>query len=358
MKRKADKDYYKILGVDKNADPDTIKKAYRKKALEHHPDRNKGDKKSEELFKDISEAYEVLSDNDKKSRYDRGDEFEFCFDPNDIFAQMFNMAFNFGGNSRTKKKRSYGVRFRPDNKLVYRAGIEDIIKGKKIEIDFTRHITCEKCQGVGYIEKEEICDVCNGQGMLNSLNGNVYFSMTCGECGGSGKKMSKCKDCEGNGYKSVSEKASVNLPPGIGPMSALKMTGKGNTIYFNGQKTTGDTYIVIDYPQREKGVILSNGDIHTSITVPFNTVMSEKEIKVNILGCKEITLKLDSSKKTGHQYKIEHQGVTDKNNAFIRVFIDIPKMSAENKQKILAVVNDVLEKTSMVYSPDPQLSYT
>jgi molecular chaperone DnaJ len=237
--------------------------------------------------------------------------------------------------------------------MVYRASMEDVIKGKKIEVDFVRHITCGKCQGEGCIEKEEQCDVCKGQGMLNSLNGNVYFSMTCGECGGSGKKMEKCKDCEGKGSASVSEKANVNIPAGIGPLSALKMTGKGNTVYFNGQKTTGDTYIIIDYPQKERGVLLMNGDIHSSIVVPFNTVMSEKEIKVDILGCKEVTLKLDSSKKTGHQYKIEHQGVTDKNNAFIKVFLDLPKNKIDggSKKKIIDLMEEIYGSPTLQFNP-------
>jgi len=363
MKKK--KDYYKVLGVERSATCEEIKKAYRIKALAHHPDRNKGDKKSEELFKEASEAYQVLSDKDKKARYDRGDEYIIDFDPS-IYAQMFGN-FNFGGfngfggpnnqRSRAKRKRSYGVHFTPNPKIIYRATIEDIIKGKKIEVPLTRHITCEKCKGNGAIELEDQCEVCKGQGTLNSINGNMYFSMTCGECGGAGKKAEKCKKCEGRGFKSVQEKAMVNIPAGIGPLSALKMSGKGNTVYFDDKMTTGDTYVVIDYPQKEKGVRLSNGDIHTSITVPFNTIMSESEIKVDILGCKEIALKLDSSKNTGHQYKIEHQGVTDKNNAFIKVFIDLPKNKIDegSKKKITDLMEEVYGSPTLQFRPETAL---
>lgn len=132
------------------------------------------------------------------------------------------------------------------------------------------------------------------------------------------------------------------------------MAGRGNTIYFNDQKVVGDTYVVIDYPQRDKGVYLNNGDIHTSIRVPFNTVMADKEIKVDILGCKEVTLKLDSTKQSGYPYKVEHQGVTDKNSAFIKVFIDLPKNKIDDgsKQKIIAVMEEVYGSPALQFKPE------
>lgn len=208
MTRKSHKDYYKILGVDKEADPDTIKSAYRKKAMKYHPDRNKGDKKSEEMFKEVSAAYEVLSDEDKKARYDRGDEYEVRFDPQDVYSQVFNMAFGFGNQKPRTGRRRTQQRFSQDIKLIFRTTLECIIKGQRVEVKFDKHITCEKCKGGGSTEMETKCSFCDGTGMMSSINGNMYFSMTCGECGGAGKKLEPCKDCDGKGFKTAPEEGN------------------------------------------------------------------------------------------------------------------------------------------------------
>lgn len=343
------KDYYKILGVKQDSDIDTIKKVYRKKAMQYHPDRNKGNKESEEKFKEISEAYDVLSDNDKRTKYDRGDSFGTDFDPNDVF--NFTSSFFSFDNLKKTKRRNKKFNLGPDNKLVCRLSMENVIKGGKLEIKLNRHISCDSCKSYGSLEVNEKCDACNGNGHLASLNGNVYFSMSCNHCGGTGKKTNKCKDCHGSGYTILPEKVIVSVPPGV---NALKLSGKGNTVYINDRKVTGDAYLYIDYPHTDRGVTLSDGDIYISIRVPFNTIINNKEIKVNVLGCKEITFRVDMEKQSGCQYVIEHQGVTDKNNAYIKVFIEFPsnKLSDDKINKLISIMEEVYGSPTLQFNPE------
>ena len=348
MKRHT-KDYYKILGVAKDADTDVIKKAYRKLAMKYHPDKNPGDKEAENMFKDASEAYEVLSDPKKKLIHDSGgiafDGFRFnpsnMFDPQSIF-------MNMGQNTRRRRSR-----INQDNRVIYRSSLEEILNGTKIEIEIQRYIACSKCQGNGHIVTDKNCSVCNGRGMVSSTNGITFITRTCPKCGGSIKEIEPCFDCNEQGYIVNREKISVAIPAGISNLSSLKLKGKGNEVYYGKQKIVGDTYVVIDYPESQDGVALRNGDIYASVNVPFNLIWLEASIKVNIFNIREIDIKLDSSKSSGHQYTISGKGVDNNHSAFIKVFVDIPqnKVSKKNREKLDAVLRDVYGKPDGIFKP-------
>jgi DnaJ-class molecular chaperone len=177
--------------------------------------------------------------------------------------------------------------------------------------------------------------------------------VSCNDCFGTGKKCEKCSDCGSNGFKKVNEKISIEVPPGINPMSSLRVKGKGNEVYYSGKKVVGDTYILIDYPQTYNGITLRDGNIYTSIKVQIDSILAEEKINVNILGCKEIEFKLDSSKHSGYQYKVEKQGVTDDKSAFVKVFVDIPKnkISRDDKEKLVKLMRDIYGRPTNKYEP-------
>ena len=356
--KKSNEDYYGLLGIDKDATAETIKKAYRKLAIKYHPDKNPGDKKSEEMFKKVSEAYEVLSDPKKKEMYDNGGSDFISYNggsPFDIFSNF--MSFGFG-NSPFVQHQTRHVRINPDNKTTYRANLQQILAGENIEIQIKRQISCDSCLGVGSISGDGTCDVCRGTGIRTSRNANMMFQTPCDACGGGGEKRHKCGSCSGSAYKTVIETISLKLPVGITPLGTLRIKGKGNEVYFaDGQKTTGDAYLVIDYPQQYKGVVLNNGNIYTSIKVPFHAVLEEKTIEVDILGVKKILITLNSSKKSGFQYLVEKAGITENNNAYVKVFVDFPKnkINSEDKAKLINIMREVYGEPAVQFRPEETL---
>lgn len=351
MKKSKD-DYYELLGITKESDEETIKKAYRKKALQYHPDKNPGDKKAEDMFKKISEAYEILSDPNKKQQYDNGGDLNSFFsNSQDIFANFFgNRGFNFSFNDSAFQSPAIPA----DTKVMYRASLQEIISGSQIEIHLKRIKSCDKCFGHGRKNTNEKCSVCNGQKTKTVVIGNMMMSATCDACSGTGKKTEVCVHCKGAGGTMVMENISLTVPYGINPLTTLRLQGKGNETYINGQKTVGDAYIVIDYPLTYKGVTLQNGDIYASIKVPFTSALNEDEITVDILGCKNINFRLDSSYLSGHFYKIEHAGIKQHNNAHIKVFIDFPKnkISEENRQKLIKITREIYGESNNKFKPE------
>ena len=362
-------DYYELLGVTKESGAEEIKKAYRKKAIQYHPDKNSGDIKAEEMFKKISEAYEVLSDPTKKDNYDNGfSRFSYnaSMNPNDIFSSAFgNMSFNGTNFNFSNMSFSFedlmgsnfsrkAPRIPPDNKAVYRATMQDIINGNNIELQIKRHIACDKCNGIGINTTSEKCEACQGQGKRNSRTANMIFSSICNNCGGTGKNNKKCETCNGSAYSVVTENVNLKIPMGISPMSTLRLKGKGNEVYGGGVKNVGDTYIVIDYPQQYKGVNLKDGNFYISIRVPFNAALSEEEIEVDILGCKKVTLKLNSEHKSGYLYVVEKGGINENNYAFVKVFIDFPKnkISKEDKLKLISVMKEIYGLPTNKFRPE------
>jgi molecular chaperone DnaJ len=352
--KKDSKNYYKILGVSQDADGDTIKKAFRKKAKECHPDKNPGNKGAESRFKTLNEAHEILSDPQKRSQYDSGfDNFNFSnarpdfhFNFDEVFENVYS---NIYGQSHTKSYQSINV----DNKVVVRIGLEQIFTGTKIVLDIDRKIACDACFGDGRIIKNEKCTNCGGHGVINQRNFMFSVTTTCNHCGGVGKKIAVCQTCKGSAYKKNIEKLSINVPAGIKPLSSLKLTGKGNEIYINNNKVVGDTYVVVDYPTIYKGISINNGDLYTTIKVPFPVVMAEEKIEVDILGCKKIPLILNRNNKSDYIYVVKNEGVLSHNDAFIKVLIDMPEnyINEDQYKKLLSVFKEIYGEQKIHYSP-------
>ena len=338
-------------------------------AMKYHPDKNPGDKEAEEMFKRVTEAYEVLSDPQEKAYYDQvgarrsasGNGYGMNIDPCDVFRSVFGamggMEFSFGGTAFDGFERGFTQRrhVNPDNRIGYRTTIEELLRGKKVNIKFERQIACDNCKGQGFRLVDGKCNVCGGTGQIRRQDSNLLFVTTCGQCGGMGNKTDKCLECKGDGYNSVVETVSLSIPAGIKPMSALRLKGKGNEIFFSQRRIVGDTYVIIDYPRNQNGVVLDGGNLYVSVNIPFDTVIGQKNVKINVLGCRELKFKLDATKKSGYQYKLAGEGATKEADAFVKVFIDFPKnnISKEDRDKLIKVLREIYGQPSTAFDIRP-----
>jgi len=354
--KKDSKSYYKTLGVSPEADAETIKKSFRKKAKEYHPDKNPGNKEAETKFKSLNEAYEVLSDPQKRSQYDSGfDQFNFRnfghsapginFDIFDDFTSNF---FRQGRSKRTQR-RSFNL----DNKIGFKISMKEVLTGTKIVADIERKIACDDCLGNGHVMDNTACPRCNGTGHINQRNFMFSITTSCDHCFGSGKNIIECKTCKGHAYKKVTEKLSINVPVGIKPLSSLKLTGKGNELYFDNNKAIGDAYIIVDYSTTYDGITLDNGNIYLTIKVPFPVVLAEEKIEVDILGCKKISLPLKKDNPSGYVYVVKNEGALSHCHAFIKVLIDLPEnnINEEQYQKLLMTFKEIYGQNKIHYIP-------
>jgi molecular chaperone DnaJ len=349
------KDYYKILEVEKNSDAETIKKAFRKKALQYHPDKNQGNKESEEKFKEINEAYETLSDPEKKSRYDNpvfnGNQRGQGFNPfagfngfnnvniniNDFdfgnMGGMGGMGFDINDLLRNVGNRSAYTRKNPDIRSALNITLKNAIKGGTVNVTLQRVIDCNACKGAGWKKTSDKCTFCGGNG-----HGQGFI---CDKCKGTGHKTASCDSCKSTGNHNAEEKLEIKVPAMVAPMSTLRLSGKGNEIYTSDtKKVCGDLYITLNFPTEESGVQLLNHGIGVAVHVPFNTILSEKTISIDILGIQNAELKLDKSKSSGNIYKIDN--FIGNVPLMVKVLITTPQKNiSENDRKELS---DLMER--------------
>lgn len=355
------KDYYEILGVSKTSTPEEIKKTYRKLALKYHPDQNKGNKDAEEKFKEISVAYEVLSDPQKRSHYDQfGTE-----DPSRMNVRNYPPGFNnvsgledlmnemFSGQRGARfsqSQRRHSTRINADIRVTCRISLLNAIQGGKIAIQYDRHIACEQCKGDGYI-KVNACSQCNGQGYLASqIQPNVFVKQSCPSCGGSGASHKYCEKCNSNGFHKEKIKINVKIPSGVGHMQALRLKEKGNIVYESDKVKNGDLFVVIDYPTSENGITVEYGNIYCSVNIPIDKIIANDTVDID-LGFKKIQLKLDDVSRT--QYCITDGGIKSGKNAYIEVLPELPKNNTidEDREKLVKLWRDIYGETTNVIKP-------
>ena len=285
------RDYYEVLGVDRNASDAEIKKAYRTLAMKHHPDRNSGDAKAEELFKEASEAYQVLSEPEKRSAYDRfghdglrgmGHQGFSSFDDifssfGDIFGDLFGGAFA-GGRSRRD-----GPRQGRDLAYELEMTFEEAAAGIEREIEFERPVECVYCGGSGAKSPDAIreCPSCGGSGQMSYRQGFMTFSTTCSDCGGTGRLITEhCAECSGTGRRLEQRKMKVKIPPGVDEGARLRLREEGEGGAKGGP--AGDLFVVVSMLAHEE--FERNGaDVASQVFVSFSQAALGDTVKVRTL---------------------------------------------------------------------------
>ncbi|MDN5247678.1 MAG: molecular chaperone DnaJ [Wolbachia endosymbiont of Tyrophagus putrescentiae] len=309
------KDYYELLEINRNASIDEIKKAYKKLALKYHPDRNPGNKEAEEKFKEITAAYEVLSDPNKKAGYDSyGHEgpsaggFDFGYGASD-FSDIFNDFFGGGfGNSRSRTKKSAatpGADLRYDLEIT----LEDAFKGMQTPIHYVTNVKCETCQGTGSegAIKPAQCNMCKGSGRVRSQQGFFTIERTCHVCYGEGEIIqNKCKKCGGSGRRRDEVNISVAIPKGIEDGTKVKVNGKGEAGIRGGKN--GDLFVCVNIASH-KVFTREKADLHCKIPVRMTLAALGGEIEVQSIDGAKIKVKIPEGTQTGTKLRCREKGM-------------------------------------------------
>lgn len=338
------RDYYEILGVQRGADIKEIKSAYRRLAFQYHPDRNPGDKTAEEKFKEASEAYEVLSDPQKRELYDRfghdglrGTGYRQYTDVEEIFSSfsdIFEDFFGFStGHSRRRSHRGADISKKIDITL------EEAAKGVEKEIEFERMAICSNCNGSGSKPgtQPQICPVCHGRGQVSSRAGFMVISTTCSRCRGKGTVIvEKCEICSGSGYVSQKKSLRVKIPPGVDSGMQLRLSGEGESSSTGGRP--GDLYLVINVLE-EPDLIRENEDIHSRVNISYLEAILGTSIKIRTLwGEKEIEIKPGTQPED--ITRIPEAGMPRLNgygrgDHIIHIKVNIPKKISSEEERLL-----------------------
>ena len=337
------RDYYETLEVSRTASDQEIKSSYRKLALKYHPDRNQGDKKAEEKFKEAAEAYAILSDSDKRARYDRfghaGVGGAQGFDPSqftgfeDIFGGLGDI-FGFGGGGRRAGPQR-GADLRYDLEIPF----EQSAKGVETHIQIPRHEACETCKGNGAAPgtSPATCPQCRGSGQLRYQQGFFTVARTCGQCRGAGKVITKpCPDCRGNGTIEQTRKLTVKIPAGIATGQRLRLSGEGEAGTLGGPP--GDLYVVI-FVREHEFFQRDGNNLHCTVPLAFTTLALGSEIKVPGIDGDE-SVKVPESTQTGTTFRLRGKGMPDvsgrgRGDLLVTVQAITPKKLSKEQKKLL-----------------------
>lgn len=347
-----DRDYYDILGVSKNADQDAIKKAYRKLALQFHPDKNPGNKEAEEKFKQAAAAYEVLSNPQKRTQYDqfghsaytrnggRSPGFGAGFsDVNDIF-EAFGDIFSdfFGEQTRGRGRSARGS----DLRYLLEVDLAQVLTGIEREISYETDEACEVCKGSGADPKHgvEVCHTCGGRGKVVQAQGFFSISTTCPTCRGAGQKIKKaCTNCEGHGRISSERKIKVKVPSGIENGTRLRVAGEGEGGFQGGP--SGDLYVEVRI--RDNAKFKRHGqDVYSSLKISYLQAILGGEVEVDTLNGTS-SLEIPTGTQPGHQIPLKEEGLPTlkskhRGTLFFEIDVEIPKkLKKEEEEKLLEI---------------------
>lgn len=362
------RDYYEVLGVSKNASKEEIKKAYRKQALKYHPDKNPGDKKAEEHFKEAAEAYEVLRNDDKRARYDRYGHAGVSSAGNgfgaggmtmeDIFASfgdIFGDAFGgFGGftTGRRGRRVSKGSNLRVKVKLT----LNEIANGAQKKIKVSRYDTCSACGGTGAADSQSLstCSTCRGTGhvtrVTNTILGQMQSTSVCPTCGGEGKTITKkCPVCYGEGIVQKEDIIKINIPAGVGRGMQMTVAGKGNAARRGG--VNGDLLVVIDEEEHPE-LIREGNDLIYNLFISIPDALLGSQVEVPTIDNK-VKIKIEPGTQPGKILRLRGKGLPEVNgygrgDLLVNVNVWIPKNLSREEAKIIEKF-----KESSTFTPKP-----
>ena len=344
----AKKDYYDVLGVNKSSSPEQIKSAYRKLAVKYHPDKNPGDKKAEDNFKEASEAYGILSDSEKKQNYDNfghaafenGSSGQGGFggfsgaDFSDIFEDFFG---DFGGNRNNNRRKSNnrGSDLRYDLTIT----LEEAYSGKKQDIKFTTTEKCNTCKGNGSQPgySPDRCTMCGGNGRVRSNQGFFTVQQTCPQCAGGGEEITNpCADCNGQGNKQATKKLSVTIPKGVDDGTRIRLAGKGEAGSKGG--ATGDLYLFINVKSHE---IFKRSDENLFFECPISMADAAlgTTIEIPTIDGGKAKIKIPDGTQNGKQFRLKGKGMpymrgSGDGDLYVQINTEVP-ISLNKEQKNL-----------------------
>lgn len=369
----ADRDYYEVLGVSRDVAQGDLKKAYRKLAMKHHPDQNPDDPKAEAKFKEIGEAYEVISDEDKRAAYDRYGHAAFknggngggggrggFHDPSDIFSQvfgggggggMFDDLFGGGGGGGRRRDTS-GKKRGSDLRYDLEISLEEAAEGVEKELEIEKYANCDTCSSSGSksgASAGKPCTTCGGRGVVGQQRGMFIQQVTCPECRGAGQVISDpCGNCSGNGRLQAPERVSIRIPAGVDDGTRLRATGKGDAGMRGGP--AGDLYVFLHL--REHDVFQRDGDdLFCEVPLPFSTAALGGELEVPTLTG-SATMKVPAGTQGGTTFRLRDRGMSVLNgrgqgDLHVEVQVEVPtKLTSEQKEKLEAFTESIGEKNS------------
>ena len=344
------KDYYAVLGVSKTATSDELKTAYRKLAIKYHPDRNPDDKEAETKFKEAAEAYDVLSNTQKRQQYDRFGHQAFqqggssSVNPEDIFnnfRDIFEGDSIFGnifGDRQEKAQTNRGQSLR----IKLRLNLHEIVKGAKKRVKVKRYTVCQTCRGSGAKRNgSKTCNTCRGQGEIRRIRrtmiGEIVSRSSCSVCGGTGKIIThKCTSCRGEGRILQEETIDINVPRGVHDGLKLSMKGKGNYGRFGG--AAGDLIIIIEETE-DKYLKREGNNLHYDLHISFIDAALGQTVKVPIVDG-HVTINIQPGIQSGKILRLRGKGLPDLNgygqgDQLVHINVVVPTKLTDKEKKIL-----------------------
>ena len=345
-------DYYKTLGIERAAKPDEIKKAYRKLAMQFHPDRNAGDPEAERKFKEINEANDVLSDEQKRAAYDRfghaafenggpgaggGEGFGAGF--SDIFEEMFGDFMGARGGGRGRAARGNDLRYNMQITLA------EAFTGAKSNIRVPSSIACAACNGVGSKNgaAPETCATCHGHGKVRAQQGFFTIERTCPSCQGHGKVIKDaCPKCAGAGRTRQEKTLSVTIPPGVEEGTRIRLAGEGEAGLHGAP--AGDLYIFVSIAQHN--VFHRDGaNIYCKVPLPFTTAALGGQIEVPAVDGSRARITIPAGTQSGHQFRLRSKGMSilrskERGDMFVQAAIETPVNLTKKQKELLQEFNE------------------
>jgi molecular chaperone DnaJ len=372
------KDFYKTLGVEKNANADEIKKAYRKLALKYHPDQNKDNPEAEEKFKELNEAYDVLKDEQKRAAFDRfgAAAFDGSMGPTggaggfsgfgggaftDIFEDMFG---EFMGGGRGGAKGRGGPQRGSDMQYTLEVSLEDAFKGKEVTIKIPVNDTCDICSGSGAEPGTSAggCSTCDGAGRIRQQQGFFTIERTCPTCNGAGKVISNpCKKCQGQGRIRKDKTLKVKIPAGVDTGRRIRLSGEGEAGLMGGPR--GDLYVLLAV-KPHKLFKRDGANLHCRVPITVTRAALGGDVEVPTIEGSAAKVKVPAGTQTGQQFRLKGKGMTvlgsdARGDLYIDIFVETPVNLSKKQQDVLKQLDkEFAEDKSGKYSPEASGFFT